>query len=50
MKDAAPMYGLTAPSDWIVRWSHLLAPEAVEAAGAFGRAVMADIESGPWPV
>lgn len=81
MKDAAPMHGSNAPSDWIVRWSHLLAPEAtvldvacgagrhmqwfaghghaatgvdrspeaIEAAGAFGHAVMADIESGPWP-
>ena len=70
-----------APSPWIVRWSHLLAPgagvldvacgsgrhmrwfaerghavtgvdrsvEAVDAAAAFGRAVLADIESGPWP-
>jgi SAM-dependent methyltransferase len=70
-----------APSPWIVRWSHLLAPaasvldvacgsgrhmrwfaerghavtgvdrsqEAVDAAAAFGQAVLADIESGPWP-
>lgn len=75
------MHGSNAPSDWIVRWSHLLAaeatvldvacgsgrhmqwfggrghavtgvdrsPEAIEAAGAFGRTVTADIESGPWP-
>jgi SAM-dependent methyltransferase len=28
MKDAAPLHGLGAPSEWIVRWSHLLAPEA----------------------
>jgi SAM-dependent methyltransferase len=70
-----------APSPWIVRWSHLLAPgasvldvacgsgrhmrwladrghpvtgvdraqEAVDAAAPFGRTVLADIESGPWP-
>lgn len=75
------MHDLSAPSEWIVRWSHLLAPgatvldvacgagrhmrwfagrghpitgvdrspEAIEAAGAFGRTVAADIESGPWP-
>ncbi|MET3183735.1 UNVERIFIED_ORG: SAM-dependent methyltransferase [Variovorax guangxiensis] len=81
MKEIAPMHGLAAPSEWIVRWSHLLAPEAgvldvacgggrhmkwfagrghavtgvdrspeaVEAAGAFGKVVEADIESGPWP-
>lgn len=81
MKDVAPMHGLSAPSEWIVRCSHLLAPgatvldvacgagrhmqwfagrghpvtgvdrspEAIEAAGAFGRTVEADIESGPWP-
>lgn len=28
MKEAAPMHGLGAPSEWIVRWSHLLAPGA----------------------
>jgi len=81
MKDAVPMHGLSAPSEWIVRWTHLLAPgatvldvacgagrhmqwfagrghpatgvdrspEAIAAAGAFGRTVSADIESGPWP-
>ncbi|WP_447776245.1 class I SAM-dependent methyltransferase [Variovorax boronicumulans] len=82
MKDVAiPVHASTTPSEWIVRWSHLLAPnatvldvacgsgrhmqwfagrghaatgvdrapEAVEAAGAFGRVVAADIESGPWP-
>ncbi|KIQ31711.1 SAM-dependent methyltransferase [Variovorax paradoxus] len=81
MKDVAPLHGTGAPSEWIVRWSHLLAadatvldvacgsgrhmqwfagrghavtgvdrsPEANEAAGAFGQAVMADIENGPWP-
>ncbi len=81
MKDAATAHGSGAPSEWIVRWSHLLAPdasvldvacgsgrhmrwfagrghtvtgvdrspEAVAAAGAFGRVVEADIESGPWP-
>ncbi|WP_432726231.1 class I SAM-dependent methyltransferase [Variovorax sp. W6] len=81
MKEIAPVHGLGAPSEWIVRWSHLLAPgagvldvacgggrhmkwfagrghtvtgvdrspEAVEAAGAFGKVVEADIESGPWP-
>lgn len=82
MKDvAAPVHASTTPSEWIVRWSHLLAPnatvldvacgsgrhmqwfagrghaatgvdrapEAVEAAGVFGRVVAADIESGPWP-
>jgi SAM-dependent methyltransferase len=81
MKDIAPLHGTSAPSEWIVRWSHLLAPgatvldvacgagrhmqwlagrghavtgvdrapEATEAAGAFGRTVTADIESGPWP-
>ncbi|MDM0107852.1 class I SAM-dependent methyltransferase [Variovorax sp. J22R24] len=70
-----------APSPWIVRWSHLLAPgatvldvacgsgrhmhwfaelghpttgvdrspEAIAAAAPFGRTVLADIESGPWP-
>ncbi|MGJ7507542.1 class I SAM-dependent methyltransferase [Variovorax sp. GT1P44] len=70
-----------APSPWIVRWSHLLAPtatvldvacgsgrhmrwlvgrghpttgvdrsqEALDAAAPFGRTVLADIESGPWP-
>ncbi|RZL96738.1 MAG: class I SAM-dependent methyltransferase [Variovorax sp.] len=70
-----------APSPWIVRWSHLLAPgtavldvacgsgrhmrwfaerghavvgvdrsqEAVDAAARFGQALVADIESGPWP-
>jgi SAM-dependent methyltransferase len=81
MKDAAPSHGSGAPSEWIVRWSHLLAadatvldvacgsgrhmqwfagrghsvtgvdrsPEAIEAAGAFGRTVTADIEAGPGP-
>jgi SAM-dependent methyltransferase len=81
MKDAAPSHGSGAPSEWIVRWSHLLAgdatvldvacgsgrhmqwfagrghsvtgvdrsPEATGAAGAFGQAVTADIEAGPWP-
>ncbi|RSZ33755.1 MULTISPECIES: class I SAM-dependent methyltransferase [unclassified Variovorax] len=81
MKEVAPMHGMAAPSEWIVRWSHLLpsdatvldvacgagrhmqwfagrghavtgvdrSPEAVEAAGAFGHAVEADIESGSWP-
>ncbi|MDM0036170.1 class I SAM-dependent methyltransferase [Variovorax sp. J22P271] len=70
-----------APSPWIVRWSHLLAPgadmldvacgsgrhmrwfaerghpatgvdrsrEAIDAAATFGHALLADIESGPWP-
>jgi SAM-dependent methyltransferase len=74
-------HGASTPSEWIVRWSHLLAPEATvldvacgsgrhmqwfaerghpatgvdrspeaaQAAGAFGRTVTADIESGPWP-
>ncbi|WP_307658993.1 class I SAM-dependent methyltransferase [Variovorax paradoxus] len=28
MKDAAPSHGGTQPSEWIVRWSHLLAPGA----------------------
>lgn len=81
MKDIAPIHGVGSPSEWIVRWSHLLepgasvldvacgagrhmkwfagrghevtgvdrSPEAVEAAGAFGKVVEADIESGPWP-
>lgn len=81
MKEIASVHGLGAPSEWVVRWSHLLAPgasvldvacgagrhmkwfagrghavtgvdrspEAVEAAGAFGKVVEADIESGPWP-
>jgi len=81
MKDAAALHRGLAPSEWIVRWSHLLAPgasvldvacgagrhmqwfagrghrvtgvdrspEAIEAAGAFGRTIAADIESGPWP-
>lgn len=81
MKDVAPLHGVSPPSGWIVRWSHLLAadatvldvacgsgrhmqwfsgrghavtgvdrsPEALASAGAFGRTVEADIESGPWP-
>jgi len=81
MKDIASLHAQLAPSEWIVRWSHLLAtgasvldvacghgrhmqwfagrghavtgvdraPEATEAAGAFGHALTADIESGPWP-
>ena len=83
MKEVAisTTHALSQPSEWIVRWSHLLAPgatvldvacgtgrhmrwfaqrqhsavgvdrspEAVEAAGAFGRVVQADIEAGPWP-
>jgi SAM-dependent methyltransferase len=81
MEDAAPVHGMSPASDWVVRWSHLLAAdatvldvacgagrhmqwfagrghavtgvdrsaEAVVAAGAFGRTVTADIESGPWP-
>ena len=29
MKDVAiPVHASTAPSEWIVRWSHLLAPNA----------------------
>jgi SAM-dependent methyltransferase len=28
MKDVAPVHGLSAPSEWVVRWSHLLAPGA----------------------
>eukprot|EP01036_Dinobryon_divergens_P043604 gene43604-58071_t len=28
MKDAATAHGSGAPSEWIVRWSHLLAPDA----------------------
>jgi SAM-dependent methyltransferase len=81
MKEMTPAHALSAPSDWIVRWSHLLASdatvldvacgsgrhmqwfagrghaatgvdrsaEALATAGAFGRTVAADIESGPWP-
>jgi SAM-dependent methyltransferase len=81
MKDVALLHGTGTPSEWIVRWSHLLAadatvldvacgagrhmqwfagrghpvtgvdrsPEATEAAGAFGQAITADIESGLWP-
>jgi SAM-dependent methyltransferase len=81
MKEPAPMHGLSAPSRWVVRWSHLLAPgttvldvacgagrhmqwfaaqghevtgvdrsaEALATAGAFGRTLEADIESGSWP-
>jgi len=75
------VHAAPAPSDWIVRWTHLPAPgtpvldvacgsgrhmrwfaqhghpvtgvdrspEAIAAAGAFGTAVAADIEDGPWP-
>ena len=75
-------HGTEAPSAWVRRWSHLVAPggsvldvacghgrhmrwfaqrghpvtgvdrnpEAVAAAAAFGRAVHADIEDGPWPL
>ncbi|SFP70250.1 Methyltransferase domain-containing protein [Variovorax sp. OK605] len=81
MKELAPVHGPSAPSEWVVRWSHLLAPEAtvldvacgagrhmrwfagrghavtgvdrsaeaLATAGAFGRTVEADIESGAWP-
>ena len=70
-----------APSPWVVRWSHLVAPggsvldvacgsgrhmrwfherghpvcgvdrspEAIDAVAGLGRAVLADIEGGPWP-
>ena len=80
-KDVASSHAGLAASEWIVRWSHLLAPgttvldvacgpgrhmqwlaarghavtgvdrapEATEAANAYGRTVTADIESGPWP-
>jgi SAM-dependent methyltransferase len=80
-KDVASSHAGLAASEWIVRWSHLLAPgttvldvacgpgrhmqwfaarghpvtgvdrssEATQAAGAYGRTLTADIESGPWP-
>jgi SAM-dependent methyltransferase len=80
-KDVTSLHAGLAPSEWIVRWSHLLAPgatvldvacgpgrhmqwfaarghtvtgvdrapEATEAASAYGRTLTADIESGPWP-
>ncbi len=28
MTDATPVHGMSAPSEWIVRWSHLLAADA----------------------
>jgi SAM-dependent methyltransferase len=77
----ADAHSALAPSPWIVRWSHLLAPgaavldvacgagrhmrwfagrghavsgvdrspEATASAARFGQALLADIESGPWP-
>jgi SAM-dependent methyltransferase len=80
-EDVSSLHAGLAPSEWIVRWSHLLAPgatvldvacghgrhmqwfaahghavtgvdrapEATEAASAYGRTLTADIESGPWP-
>ncbi|TNF58403.1 MAG: class I SAM-dependent methyltransferase [Burkholderiales bacterium] len=76
------MHGTEAPSDWVRRWSHLVAPggsvldvacghgrhmrwfagqghpvtgvdrsgEAIAAVAPLGRAIEADIESGPWPL
>lgn len=75
------LHGSGAPSDWVVRWSHLVrkggtvldvacgagrhmrwfnerghavtgvdrSQEALDTAGRFGRVLLADIETGPWP-
>lgn len=75
-------HGLGAPSIWVQRWAHLIAPQghvldvacghgrhlqwlqgqghrvtgvdrspdAIAAAGAYGEAVLADIENAPWPL
>ena len=75
-------HGLSAPSSWVQRWTHLISPlgsvldvacghgrhlqflqgrghrvtgvdrseDAIAEAGAYGEAVLADIESAPWPL
>jgi SAM-dependent methyltransferase len=82
MNHATPVPGGPSPSDWVIRWSHLLAPgstaldlacgsgrhtrwlasrglavtavdrdaAAVEPLRSLASVVVADIESGPWPL